>query len=62
MSPGPPKGAGYHRYVEAAFSHDEPLNVPEIKQRCGFKIDMFTKIHNLPREPDAFNMFKVVTN
>ncbi|CAB3994056.1 Hypothetical predicted protein, partial [Paramuricea clavata] len=34
MSPGPPKGAGYHRYIQAAFGHEEPLNLEKITQRC----------------------------
>lgn len=61
MPPGPPKEDGYHRYAEAAFSHAEPFNLQEIKQRCGFHVDLFAEIHNLHKKPDAFNMFKAIT-
>ena len=58
--PTPPKGVGYHRYILAAFGHAEPFNLEEkITQRCGFKIDFFTKTHNL--HPDANNMFQTIT-
>lgn len=59
--PTPPKGSGYHRYILAAFSHAEALNLEKITQRCGFNIDLFAQIQNLQPMPDANNMFKTTT-
>ena len=59
--PTPPKGSGYHRYILAAFSHAEALNLEKITQRCGFNIDLFAKTQNLQPMPDANNMFKTIT-
>ena len=39
--PEPPKGTT-HRYLQAVFQHEEPLNVEGINQRCAFDIDLFT--------------------